>query len=161
MLQSRQATLQSLTANRVPPRPAALYSQTLSPSFRHSIGNCSFSRALCRLAQTVGEGGMNKSDWVRPSCRVVLICLAIAALGAQSVAAEPATAPHGAMPMPAQQQRLDQLITGLTTPPPGIDPVAWATIYVPAGNEATAERIALGRKLYFDTRLSKDGTLSK
>jgi len=103
---------------------------------------------------------MNKSDWVRPSCRAVLICLAMAARGAESVAAEPATAPHGAMPMPAQQQRLDQLITGLSTPPPGIDPVAWATIYVPAGNEVTPERIALGRKLYFDTRLSKDGTLS-
>jgi cytochrome c peroxidase len=103
---------------------------------------------------------MNRSDWVPPSCRAVLICLAIAARGAPSVAAEPATAPHGAMPMQAQQQRLDQLITGLTTPPPGIDPVAWATIYVPAGNEATPERIALGRKQYFDTRLSKDGTLA-
>ena len=103
---------------------------------------------------------MNKSDWVRPSCRVVLICLAMIARGAASVAAEPATAPHGAMPMQAQQQRLDQLITGLTSPPPGIDPVAWATIYVPPGNEVTPERIALGRKLYFDTRLSKDGTLA-
>jgi cytochrome c peroxidase len=103
---------------------------------------------------------MNKSDWIRPSCRAVLICLAMAARGAESLAAEPATAPHGAMPMQAQQQRLDQLITGLSTPPPGIDPVAWTTIYVPAGNEVTPERIALGRKLYFDTRLSKDGTLS-
>jgi cytochrome c peroxidase len=90
----------------------------------------------------------------------VLLCLVIGAASALSVAAEPATAPHGAMPMQAQQQRLDQLITGLTTPPPGVDPVAWATIYVPAGNEVTAERIALGRKLYFDTRLSKDGTLA-
>jgi cytochrome c peroxidase len=103
---------------------------------------------------------MNKSDRARPSCRMVLIGLAITACGALSVAAEPATAPHGAMPMQEQQQRLDQLITGLTTPPPGIDPVAWTTIYVPAGNEPTAERIALGRKLYFDTRLSKDGTLA-
>ena len=103
---------------------------------------------------------MNTSDRVRPSCRMVLIGLAIMARGALSVAAEPATAPHGAMPMQEQQQRLDQLITGLTTPPPGIDPVAWTTIYVPAGNEPTAERIALGRKLYFDTRLSKDGTLA-
>ena len=103
---------------------------------------------------------MNKSDWVRPSCRVALICLAMIARGAASAAAEPATAPHGAMPMQAQQQRLDQLITGLTSPPPGIDPVAWATIYVPPGNEVTPERIALGRKLYFDTRLSKDGTLA-
>jgi cytochrome c peroxidase len=103
---------------------------------------------------------MNKSDRARPSCRMVLIGLAITARGALSVAAEPATAPHGAMPMQEQQQRLDQLITGLTTPPPGIDPVAWTAIYVPAGNEPTAERIALGRKLYFDTRLSKDGTLA-
>jgi cytochrome c peroxidase len=103
---------------------------------------------------------MNKSDWVRPSWRAVLICLAITARGAQSVAAEPATAPHGAMPMQAQQQRLDELITGLSTPPAGVDPMAWATIYVPVGNEGTPERIALGRKLYFDTRLSKDGTLS-
>ncbi|HEY4443218.1 MAG TPA: cytochrome c peroxidase [Steroidobacteraceae bacterium] len=103
---------------------------------------------------------MNTSDRVRPSCRMVLIGLAITARGALSVAAEPATAPHGAMPMQEQQQRLDQLITGLTTPPPGVDPVAWASIYVPAGNELTADRIALGRKLYFDTRLSKDGTLA-
>ena len=81
---------------------------------------------------------MNKSDWVGSSCRAALICLAMAARGAESLAAEPATAPHGAMPMQAQQQRLDQLITGLSTPPPGIDPVAWATIYVPADNPTDA-----------------------
>ena len=103
---------------------------------------------------------MNKSDWTRPFCKTVLICLAIAARGALSVAAEPATAPHGAMPMQEQQQRLDQLITHLTTLPQGIDPTAWSTIYIPAGNALTADRIALGRKLYFDTRLSKDGTLA-
>jgi hypothetical protein len=50
---------------------------------------------------------MNRSDQVRPSCRTVLICLAITALGALRVAAEPATAPHGAMPMQEQRQRLD------------------------------------------------------
>ncbi len=103
---------------------------------------------------------MNNADWVRRSHQTVLLCLGISAAAALSLAAEPTTAPHGAMPMQAQQQRLDQLITGLTTPPPGVDPMAWATIYVPAGNEVTAERIALGRKLYFDTRLSKDGTLA-
>jgi cytochrome c peroxidase len=64
------------------------------------------------------------------------------------------------MSMLEQQQRLDQLITRFTSPPPGIDPVAWTTIYVVPGNELTPERIALGRKLYFDTRLSKDGTLA-
>jgi cytochrome c peroxidase len=103
---------------------------------------------------------MNKSDWVRSSRCTALFGLAIAACGALSVAAEPATAPHGATPMQEQQQRLDQLVTRLTTPPSGIDPTAWTTIYIPAGNELTAERIALGRKLYFDTHLSKDGTLA-
>src|ERR1700716_3311119 len=103
---------------------------------------------------------MNKAAWIRTSCSMVLIGLAITARGALSVAAELATAPHGAMPMQEQQQRLDHLITVLTRPPAGVDPVAWATIYVPPGNEQTAERIALGRKLYFDTRLSRDGTLA-
>jgi cytochrome c peroxidase len=103
---------------------------------------------------------MNASNWVRLSWKTMLIGLAISAIGALSVAAEPGTAPHGAMPMQEQQKRVDQLITGLTTSPPGVDPVAWASIYVPADNELTAERIALGRKLYFDTRLSKDRTLA-
>jgi cytochrome c peroxidase len=101
---------------------------------------------------------MNQSVRVRPSCKALLICLAV--IGEFAVAAEPATAPHGAMPMQAQQQRLDQLVTRFSSPPPGIDPVAWATIYVLPGNEVTPERIALGRRLYFDTRLSKDGSLA-
>jgi len=103
---------------------------------------------------------MNKSDRVRSSYCTALFGLAITACGALSVAADLASAPHGAMPMQEQQQRLDQLVTRLSTPPPGIDPMAWTTIYIPAGNELTVDRIALGRKLYFDTRLSKDGTLA-
>ena len=103
---------------------------------------------------------MNQSVWERPLSKAMLLCLGIIANGGLGVAAEPATAPHGAMSMQEQQQRLDQLITRVTLPPPGIDPVAWATIYLVAGNELSPERIALGRKLYFDTRLSKDGTLA-
>jgi len=90
----------------------------------------------------------------------VLACLAITARVGSSVAAEPALAPHGAMAIQEQQQRLAKLIPNVASPPPGIDPVAWASVYIPAGNELTADRIALGRKLYFDTRLSKDGTLA-
>jgi len=90
----------------------------------------------------------------------VLACLAITARVSLSVAAEPALAPHGAMAIQEQQQRLAKLIPSVTSPPPGVDPIAWASIYIPAGNELTADRIALGRKLYFDTRLSKDGTLA-
>jgi cytochrome c peroxidase len=103
---------------------------------------------------------MNKSAWPSPSRMTVLACFAITARVGLSIAAEPALAPHGAMAVQEQQQRLAKLIPGVTSPPPGIDPVAWASIYIPAGNELTADRIALGRKLYFDTRLSKDGTLA-
>jgi cytochrome c peroxidase len=102
---------------------------------------------------------MNRLAWMHSSRGAILTGIAIGAAGALSVFAEPATAPHGAMPMQEQQQRLDQLVTGVSAPV-GIDPVAWTTIYVLAGNELTPDRIALGRKLYFDTRLSKDGTLA-
>ena len=102
---------------------------------------------------------MNRLAWMHSSRGAILTGIAIGAAGALSVSAEPATAPHGAMPMQEQQQRLDQLGTRFSTPV-GIDPVAWATIYMLAGNELTPDRIALGRKLYFDTRLSKDGTLA-
>jgi cytochrome c peroxidase len=102
---------------------------------------------------------MKQSVWGRPPGMSALFFLALIANANWSVAAEPTTAPHGAMAIPAQEQRLDKLVTRFATPP-GIDPVAWATIYMLAGNETTPERIALGRKLYFDTRLSKDGTLA-
>jgi cytochrome c peroxidase len=103
---------------------------------------------------------MNTSDWPSPSRMTVLACLAITARVGLSVAAEPALAPHGAMAIQEQQQRLAKLIPSVASPPPGVDPIAWGSIYIPAGNELTADRIALGRKLYFDTRLSKDGTLA-
>jgi cytochrome c peroxidase len=103
---------------------------------------------------------MNTSDWPSPYRMTVLACLAITAGVGLSVAAEPALAPHGAMAIQEQQQRLAKLIPSVTSPPPGVDPIAWGSIYIPAGNELTADRIALGRKLYFDTRLSKDGTLA-
>jgi cytochrome c peroxidase len=74
-------------------------------------------------------------------------------------AASPTSGAHGAMAIGAQQQRLDQL-SNAAAAPPGVDPLAWSKIYLPPGNEPTADRIALGRKLYFDTRLSKDGTVA-
>jgi cytochrome c peroxidase len=43
--------------------------------------------------------------------------------------------------------------------PAGLDAVAWAAT-VPEDNQMTPERVELGRKLYFDTRLSKDGTVA-
>ncbi len=89
-----------------------------------------------------------------------MVALAITYCGASGDAAEIPTSAHGALPMPQQEQRLDDLVSGLLSPPAGIDPTAWTTIFVPAGNELTPDRVALGRKLYFDTRLSRDGTLA-
>ena len=97
---------------------------------------------------------MNKTC-VRLGYGAVLSVLAVAygiALAADTT--------HGALDMTAQQQRLDQLHSANTGVPPGIDPVAWESIYVPADNQLSPDRIALGRKLYFDTHLSRDGTVS-
>src|ERR1700730_5378615 len=108
-------------------------------------------RALSDLGEPKCGGSMNKSNWVGASCRTALVGLAMTSCGAGSIAAE-LLAPHGALPMAQQQQRLDELVSGLGSPPPGIDPTAWTTIYVPVGNELTPDRVALGRKLYFDVR---------
>lgn len=69
--------------------------------------------------------------------------------------------PHGAMPMEKQLSQLDQLLpkSDVTQPPPPISSAIWKT-FVPKDNEMTAARVALGRKLYFDTRLSADGTVA-
>jgi cytochrome c peroxidase len=70
-------------------------------------------------------------------------------------------APHGALAMGDQQARLAPWIAGAApgAVPAGVDP-AYFALLVPADNAATAERVALGRKLYFDPRLSRDGTVS-
>ncbi len=68
---------------------------------------------------------------------------------------------HGAMPMAEQVSAFDELgpFWDVSKPPPGIDVVLWRDI-VPGDNEMTPERVALGKKLYFDTRLSRDGTVA-
>jgi cytochrome c peroxidase len=43
--------------------------------------------------------------------------------------------------------------------PAGVDPVAWR-LSIPEDNELNPARVALGRKLYFDPRLSADGTIA-
>jgi cytochrome c peroxidase len=102
---------------------------------------------------------MNKTC-IRVAASAVLSLLAVAGSGVLHAATATASAAHGALDVTAQEQRLDQLHPADSGAPQGIDPVAWATIYVPADNQPTPDRIALGRKLYFDTRLSRDGTVS-
>ena len=100
-----------------------------------------------------------KKTYFRLASGAVLGLLAMAGSGALSAANAP-SGTHGAMDTAQQQQRLDALHPANDGVPPGVDPVAWANIYVPADNQQTPDRIALGRKLYFDTRLSRDGTVS-
>ena len=75
-------------------------------------------------------------------------------LGATVVAVADDQGPHGALTPQAQLALFEQLgISGVGKPPPEVDVTAWSTL-IPADNAMTPERVALGRKLYFDTRLS-------
>jgi len=72
-----------------------------------------------------------------------------------------ASANHGAAPMADQQTKAAPLLGDVdpSKPPPYVDGVVWAAS-IPADNAPTAKRIELGKKLYFETRLSKDGTVA-
>lgn len=65
-------------------------------------------------------------------------------------------APHGAQPLEKQLAAIAPLKPGGTG---GVDPAFWKAI-VPADNVTNDARVALGQKLYFDARLSKDGTVA-
>jgi len=94
---------------------------------------------------------------------VILLMLTgqTAFVAAQSVPKIP-QGPHGAATEEYQQRILDTLRPEAGTTnfvPNGIDPVYWKSL-IPKDNEITPARIALGRKLYFEPKLSADGTVS-
>jgi cytochrome c peroxidase len=67
---------------------------------------------------------------------------------------------HGAMAEAAQETRLQRMLEGTQAlPPAGFPDDVWEAL-VPADNAPTPARIELGRKLYFERRLSRDGTVS-
>jgi len=68
---------------------------------------------------------------------------------------------HGAATMEYQNKELDRLLPSVdvSKAPSSFDDVVWKA-FIPEDNSMTAERVALGRKLYFDKRLSADGTVS-
>ncbi len=68
---------------------------------------------------------------------------------------------RGASPEEVQEAALDQMLNGVdpVAKPAGVDASYWNAL-VPEGNESTPERFALGKKLFFDRRLSSDGTVS-
>jgi cytochrome c peroxidase len=70
-------------------------------------------------------------------------------------------APHGAAAMPRQQELLATLVPAVdpAAVPPSVDRVMWAAS-IPPDNQLTAARVDLGRQLYFEPRLSADGTVA-
>jgi cytochrome c peroxidase len=69
--------------------------------------------------------------------------------------------PHGAAAMDYQMKELDRLLgtVDVSRPPAGLDPAVWEA-FIPEDNKTTPERVALGRRLYFEPKLSRDGTVS-
>ena len=100
-----------------------------------------------------------------PWFAIVGLVLFVAALVPAGAAEEPGRDvprdEHGAATAQHQEQALDKLMpeTDVSKPPPGFDPILWAA-FIPEDNALTPQRVALGRKLYFDTRLSDDNSVS-
>ncbi len=98
---------------------------------------------------------MSAHRWLSLAC---MLCMAFAAERASAQAQ--AKAPHGALAMSEQEKRLDKLLLGKSLGlPMRVVPSAWAAT-IPGDNALTPERVALGRKLFFDARLSADGTVA-
>jgi len=89
---------------------------------------------------------------------VAVFCVLVA--GGQAVGQVP-QAEHGAASMAYQERAFEALLgeVDVTAVPVGLDPVVWEA-FIPADNKMTPARVALGKKLFFDKRLSKDGTVS-
>jgi cytochrome c peroxidase len=68
---------------------------------------------------------------------------------------------HGEATMKYQLQELAKLMPNVDAEhaPTGFDPVVWAA-FIPQENAMTPLRVELGKKLYFDTRLSADNTVA-
>jgi len=85
-----------------------------------------------------------------------VVAVVVAALACVCAAQE--KAPHGATPFPQQLESLAGLKPASgTKAPPGVDPAFWRVF---APKPASKAQVDLGRKLFFDTRLSRDGTVS-
>jgi cytochrome c peroxidase len=100
----------------------------------------------------------------RHSAALALLGGALAAGLVWSAADPPPQAPQGKHGDASADQQLAELQklkldTDVTRPPAGLDPVVWAAC-VPEDNKLTPERVELGRKLFFDTRLSRDNSVA-
>ncbi len=110
---------------------------------------------------------MDCTRFFRSGPWLAAVCFAVAggALSGAGVAGEPAAeVPRdelGAATVAHQLELLGKLIPDAEAvkATSAFDPVVFAA-HVPDDNALTPERVALGRKLYFDKRLSADGTVS-
>lgn len=94
----------------------------------------------------------------RPSRAVTWLgALSASALAGVAIAESAPPELHGAAPSAEQLAKLDALLANAKPAP--IDKEIWAAA-VPADNPGTPAQVALGKKLYFDTVLSSDGTVS-
>jgi len=93
--------------------------------------------------------------------RIRSLVLAILLLVGLGTAAAQQKGAHGAASMDDQQRGLAALALSAdgSAVPGGVDAQTWRGA-IPADNALDAKRIALGRKLYFETALSKDGTVA-
>src|SRR5687768_12771529 len=120
---------------------------------------------MARASGAIAGEASPPLEILMPNLRAVLLRTSLAggvtlALGATLViAADPG--PHGAAKPEAQMAALDKLLGGRDPlkPPPNVDGEVWLAS-IPKDNPINAERIALGRKLYFETALSLDGTVA-
>ena len=83
--------------------------------------------------------------------RALASLMAVALLTVPSLSADDKTTPNGVSPA----QLVDAALARIASPPLGLPDVP-----VPEGNRPTAAKINLGRKLFFDERLSHSGELS-
>lgn len=103
-------------------------------------------------------------NWQRAAYGLAITAAALLVASGRTVAADaPVGGPlHGAMPMDQQLALLNRLLpenADVSKPPPGVDSVIFK-MFIPADNEMTPARVALGKKLFFETRLSADGTVA-
>jgi cytochrome c peroxidase len=110
---------------------------------------------------------MIRAKWfwsVLPLAAVGAALLGAVALLAAAADETPQDVPRdefGAATVKVQEEVLDRLLPKGPSDqaPPGVDPVAWNAL-IPKDNAMTPARVALGRKLFFDKRLSADGTVA-
>ncbi len=109
---------------------------------------------------------MCRTRWYgrKPWLALVILCCAGAPLalsGADDGASDVPRDEFGAATVEYQQELLAKLApqTDLNEIISPYDAVVWNAL-LPADNPLTPERVELGRKLYFDKRLSEDGTVS-